>query len=412
MPRLLLITYHFPPSAASGSFRMLGLARHLPRHDWQVIVVAPPRLPLEPVDSELGGQVPAETVVCPVPYPQGRGIRLLRRLAGNAIWLPPALRACRRAVREHQPDAVLTSSPPHWVHLLGLSVKRHFGIPWVADFRDPWITNNKPPAGRPCRRRWQTFWERRVFASADALIANAPRAGAGLEAAYPEYRDKIHVVTNGYDPESFPPPAPRVPGRPLRIVHAGELYAGRDPRPLLDALKTLHAGDGASTSRWRLCFLGRTGDPGFNLEQAIRDRGLQDHVEIGGQVAYARSLRDMAEADMLLLLDTPGRRLGVPAKLYEYLGAGRPILALAEPDSDVGWVLRESGISHRIVPYNDSAKIEQGLVEMTNGLADNGHSDVDVQPLRAFTREAMAGQVADLLDALVSGPVPVGPNAG
>src|SRR5438132_2242533 len=249
MPRLLLITYHFPPSAASGSFRMLGLARHLPRHDWQVIVVAPPRLPLEPVDSELGGQVPAGTVVCPAPYPQGRGTRLLRRLAGNTIWLPRALRACRRAVHEHRPDAVLTSSPPHWVHLLGLSVKRHFGIPWVADFRDPWITNNKPLAGRPLGRRWQTFWERRVFASADALLANAPRVGAGLEAAYPEYRDKIHVVTNGYDPESFPAPGPRAPGRPLRIVHAGELYAGRDPRPVLDALKNLYARNGTS-QRW------------------------------------------------------------------------------------------------------------------------------------------------------------------
>src|SRR5207244_7692532 len=142
-----------------------------------------------------------------------------------------------------------------------------------------------------------------------------------------------------------------------------------DPRPLLDALKTLHTRDGASAPRWRLCFLGRTGDPGFSLEQAIRERGLQEHVEIGGQVAYARSLRDMAEADLLLLLDTPGRRLGVPAKLYEYLGAGRPVRALAEPDSGLGWVLRESGIPHRIVPYHVSAKIEQGLVEFTNGPA-------------------------------------------
>src|SRR5437763_15914005 len=115
MRPLLRTPPHFPPPAASGSFRMLGRAGPPPRHDWQVIVVAPPRLPLEPVDSELGGQVPAGTVVCPAPYPQGRGTRLLRRLAGNTIWLPRALRACRRAVPEHRPDGVLTSSPPPWV---------------------------------------------------------------------------------------------------------------------------------------------------------------------------------------------------------------------------------------------------------------------------------------------------------
>src|SRR5437870_4111524 len=111
MRKLLLLTYHFPPTAASGTFRILGFARHLPSYGWQPVVVAPPQLPWEPIDEELVRHVPPEVIVNPVPYPAHGLTKPLRRFARHALWLPKALAAARRAVEEHRPEAVLTSSP-------------------------------------------------------------------------------------------------------------------------------------------------------------------------------------------------------------------------------------------------------------------------------------------------------------
>jgi len=399
MRQVLLVTYHFPPSAASGTFRMLGLVRHLPKYGWGTVVVAPPRTPGEPVDAELCRRVPGEAIVYPAAYPEGRGSWLLRRAAPRAIWLAAALGSCRRAVTEHRPDAVLTSGPPHWVHLLGLTLKRRHGLPWVADFRDPWISHGGGVGRRPLRRRWEAYWERRVIEQADVVVANAPLAREGLRAAFPSCRDKICAVTNGYDPEDFNEPrAEREAGQALHMVHAGEVYFGRDPRPLLDALRELGAEQGAGSPGWRVSFLGRACDENLDLEREVAGRGLRASVELGGQVSYGRSLQAMAGADVLLLLDSPGRRAGVPAKLYEYLGAGRPILALAEEDGDVAWVLRESGAPHRIAAPRDAAQIKAALVELSRGVDGGVPRPSGEKRSRAFTREEMARAFADVLN--------------
>jgi glycosyltransferase involved in cell wall biosynthesis len=396
--KLLLLTYHFPPSAASGTFRLLGFARHLPRLGWQPIVVAPPALPWEPVDPGLLGQVPADTPVCSVAYPKGRALKGLRWLFPHAIWLPWAWAACGRMIRKYQPDALLTSSPPHCVHLLGWYLKRRFGIPWIADFRDPWFLNGRPTSAGS---RWPWFearCEARVMRNADVIVANAPRATENLRESFPEQQHKMVTLTNGFDPESFPaakPPA--VAGEALHVIHAGEVYAGRDPRPFLDALEELSAESPAGGRRWRVSFLGRNCENGLDLPAEVRRRGLDALVTVGSQLPYAQVLQEMAHADLLLLLDSPGRRLGIPAKLYEYLGTGRPILALAEPDGDVAWALRQSGVLHRIAHPRDRGQIRQALVELTDALNEPQMVRAPEAPA-AFTRAAIAGQLADCLN--------------
>src|SRR5580704_14805938 len=136
--KLLILTYHFPPSSAVAVFRMLGFTRHLPRWGWKVGVVAPPRVPGEPVDEALLQRVPPETVVLPASYPRSVAAPLARRAFFNGVWLPRALPAVHRALRDFKPDAILTSGPPHCIHLLGLLVKRLYGVPWLATLRDPW----------------------------------------------------------------------------------------------------------------------------------------------------------------------------------------------------------------------------------------------------------------------------------
>lgn len=396
LKKVLLITYHFPPSAASGSFRLLGFARHLPRTGWQPLVVAPPQMPWEPVDPQLAWEVPAEAVVSAVPYPASAP-KILRYFAQNAIWLPHAWSACTRMIREYRPDVILTSGPPHCVHLLGHYLKRSFGVPWVADFRDPWIsdgTNKK----LGLLQRWALRWERAVFQNANLILANAPNACQMFQETYPEQRAKIVTLTNGFDPN--PEGRKNLPPRDgaVRMLHAGELYAGRDPLPLLEALAEGNRRL-AANPRYELHILGRNDAGSIDFPHTLQQRGWSDFVQLHGQCAYQESLDAMEWADLLILFDSPGRKNGVPAKLYEYFRAGRPILALAEPDGDTAAILRASGVLHRVASPRDAAGIGQALRALVAEMRATEEIS-DPARLRRFTREHLAESLAGMLDTV------------
>jgi glycosyltransferase involved in cell wall biosynthesis len=399
---VLFVTYHFPPSAASGTHRILGFARHLPEFDWRVVVVAPPGTPFEPVDEALLNRVPVDTRVYHVNFPAGRAYWPLRKIAKKASWLPFAIAALPRIMAAEKPDVVVTSGPPHCVHTVGRYLKRRFGVRWLADFRDPWMTTNYLSR----RRKWYDPLarreERRVFNSTDAIIVNAPNAGKALAHNVPRHAHKIRCVTNGYDPAPFAEERTRESKSRFVITHAGELYAGRDPRPFLDAFDKLLTCEPESRERVSVDFVGPPTGVGFNLHVEVARRGLSDVVQLSGQVPYEESLDRMAKSDLLLLIDNPDRRIGVPAKLYEYLGANRPILALAAADSDVAWVLRKARRTHRLAAANDPNAIRTCLQELLRLGGDDG-SEVTAH---CFSRRELARQLGDYMDQLLSQSLP------
>jgi glycosyltransferase involved in cell wall biosynthesis len=406
---VLILTYHFPPSAASGTFRMLGFARHLPRFGWRVKVVAPPEMPWDPVDAALSDQVPLETEYHSVPYPRGTP-RLLRLAAPYAVWLPYAWAECRRLLRRERPDIVLTSGPPHVIHLLGLLLKRSVRLPWIADFRDPWISGairSRPTPGQ----RWLRYWERQVMLHADRVLANAPNAGRLFCEAYPRQAVKVVTLTNGFDPPARAQSASPTDSSAIRMLHAGEIYAGRDPLPLLEAMAELKKSPQRPERVLRLEVMGNVHLGGADLGALAARRGLSTDVLVRGQLPYQDALQEIAQSDLLVLLDGPGRKIGVPAKLYEYFGAGRPILALAEPDGDTAHVLRESGVLHRVAPPRDTTRIRQALAELVSEISAGAMVTPDLKCLRRFTRESLAGELARIMDRVVRArdPMAAGP---
>jgi glycosyltransferase involved in cell wall biosynthesis len=400
---ILIVTYYFPPSAASGSFRLLGFVRHLPKFGWQASVVAPPSLPWEPTDEGLLARVPAGTLVHHVPYPAGLLWKPLRRFAMLEMWLPFAWARTCRAFRDQRPEAVLTSGPPHAVHLIGLWLKRRHDFLWVADFRDPW-TSGDPT----CLAMNNGAWERRAEASviheADVIVANTPGALDLLAGAYPQHAAKMVAITNGFDPENFANISPPATVRQaVDIIHTGEIYADRNPQPLLDAVRLLVPTGLTGGRPFQVRFIGRLGTGASQLAELIHAQGLDEVVSFPGQIPYSRSIEEMTRADILLLMDSPGRRAGVPAKLYEYIGAGRPILALAEPGGDVASILRESGALHRVTPPLDPKAIRQALVELFQESVLLSPDPAKRTSASRFTREAVAGELARLLDSSLDG---------
>jgi hypothetical protein len=386
---------------------MLGFAQHMPKAGWDVSVLTRPRVFYEPIDEDLAARIPSATNVNYVDLPQTSLVRLMQGVLEkipvidfDCLWNPTAWAACRKVVARERPDAVLTSSPPHSVHLLGRKLKRYMGIPWVADFRDPWV------AGRQRNGRsflLPQYLEKLVMRDADLILANAPNALGTLQDDYPEYRQKMISLTNGYDPGPQKPPCPPPHnGRAITILHCGELYAGRDPRGLLEALRQF-TGNGQAIE---VVLLGRNHGGEFNLCHEIEIRGLSRTVRLVDQVAYARAKQAAADADILLLIDAPGRKIGVPAKLYEYFGAGRPILALAGADGDTASTLRASGVCHRVADPTDVAGIKSALQQLVAELAKGKSAPRDTSGLAAFTREAIARQLAQALDRIVASPLP------
>jgi glycosyltransferase involved in cell wall biosynthesis len=280
-------------------------------------------------------------------------------------------------------------------------LKRRTGLPWVADFRDPWISDGTDRK-LTWTQRWTRRWERSVFDHADLILANAPNACRLYQETYPPAANKIVTLTNGFDGRTDCQSVQVVPGRidnpsygqaPVRLLHAGEIYAGRDPLPLFEALAQLNA----EPDSYHLQILGRNDT---DLDKLLRERGWCDFVCLQGQRSYQESLDEMSRADILVLFDSPGRKIGVPAKLYEYLGAGRPILGLCEPDGDTAAILRQSGVLHRIASPKDVVQIRQALRDLAAAMRTT-EAIANPALLERFTRANLTRTLAQRFDGLV-----------
>jgi glycosyltransferase involved in cell wall biosynthesis len=319
-------------------------------------------------------------------------------------WLRPAWQAVQRIMRDDPPDAICTTSPPGCIHYLGYLAKKRYGLPWITCFRDPWITNAITPVRSPFFNALEARAERAALRTADRIILNTPNTLRAFAAAHPDYADKMAVLTNGFDPEIFAPHSrsPRVDREQLTLLHAGELYMGRNPKALLEALKDLHTSSVEGVPKLRLTQLGRDTD-GLARNSINADPGLAQVLELRPHAPYLQAVESMSQADILLLIPFPGTTANIPAKLYEYLGAGRPVLVLTAPGGDVEWVLRTAGVTHRVARPDDREGIKRALLELAHEIRAGRDQPSDTSKVKVFTREHIARELASQLDACCSG---------
>jgi glycosyltransferase involved in cell wall biosynthesis len=275
-----------------------------------------------------------------------RGSLLGRRLLlpdPEVAWLPDAGRAALRVVREHGIDAVLTTSPPASAHLIGALVARRTGIPWVADVRDSLLAHPHRTYDRRTQRLKRATEERilrRALGRAGAVTAVTPFIRDEAAALAPR-RVPVEVIANGCDFSAFEglvhTPSPR-----LRIVHTGSFFGQRSPRPFCEALRALLEARPDLLGRIEARFLGelRPDDQAW-----AGTLGLGDALRLDGFVPHSQALAAMKDADVLLLLvpRAGGRGLSVlSGKVYEYLAAERPLLALVPPEGAAAALVRDT----------------------------------------------------------------------
>ncbi|MDP3085871.1 MAG: glycosyltransferase [Rubrivivax sp.] len=411
MKRVLMIAFHFPPLAgSSGIQRTLRFMQHLPASGWQPLVLsAHPRV-YERTSTDLDAEVPASVVVRRAfALDTARDLAIGGRYPGMLArpdrwmsWRFDGVRQGLQMVREFRPDAIWSTYPIASAHVIGAELQRRTGLPWIADFRDPMAQQGYPADPKT----WAAFdaIEARAARQARQLCFTTPSAAALYRQRYPDAAERISVLENGFDEDSFASaqaalgtPTPLNPGR-LTLLHSGTIYpAERDPTHLIAGLAQLKAADPALASR--LCLRFRAPVHGELLQTLAASAGVTELIEVLPPVGYGEALAEMLRADALLVLQASNCNEQVPAKLYEYLRAGRPIVCLSDPLGDTCAVLRDAGVT-RHAGLDDAGAIAALLGRVAAG--DDSGLTAPAQGVAAASRSARSAQLAALLDASIA----------
>lgn len=409
--RVLMVAYHFPPmNVSSGIQRTLRFAQYLPEFNWEpAILTAHPRV--------YAGVSPASLAEVPPHLRVRRAFALdtarhlsLRGAYPQWLALPDrwwtwwlgAVPAGLSLIRKLKPDVLWSTYPIATAHLIGYTLHRLTGIPWVADFRDPMSEADYP--SNPLERRAFQWIEYQTLRHCERAVFTAPGALRIYAERYPDIsQSRLTTIENGYDESSFVgAEQSRGPGRsgsgPLVLVHSGTVYPSeRDPRPFFAALSQLCANGGIKQGELRVV-LRATGSDDY-LRGLIARYGIESIVTLEPGLPYRAALAEMLAADGLLLLQAAICNNQVPAKLYEYLRARRPILALTDPVGDTAAVLRNAGID-TIARLDSQEEIARLMVRFLELLRQQRAPVAGEATVAAASRRSRTIELAKLLDAV------------
>jgi glycosyltransferase involved in cell wall biosynthesis len=418
--RIVVVTYYFPPAPSIGAQRWSSMTGHLRAMGHDVTVVSSSahgslpddgarvlrardlagdatlrrilRRPNLPSPGAAAPQTPAPAVLTDVVVPDSHLVS----------WIPAALRSVHRLLRESPVDCLITSGPPDAVHVLALLLGRR-RPPWIADFRDGWrFEPLRGPWPTSAQDRLDAWLERRVARTADVVVGATAPIAQDLAA---RHGADAHWVTNGFEPElECRAGAPAGDPGWRRLVHTGTLSGGwgRDPGPVLAALREFNAGRRDGAPRIRLVLAGRLS---VEDEQALAEVDLGAAVEHLGLVDRGTAMGLQREADALLLL-TGRNRSEATGKLFEYLASGRPIMALAR-DNEAARIVRETGTGIA-VDGADPAAIRAALEAIADGSLLERYAPRD---LERFRYPGPAEAMTELIERARRGRVTPSPAA-
>jgi glycosyltransferase involved in cell wall biosynthesis len=409
---VLIIAFHFPPQAgSSGLLRSLKYCRYLPEFGWHPAVLTPHPRAYENIDVKSLNSIPkgvpvVRSFAMDTKKHMGVGGRYLRYLALPDRWVswvfggvPTGL----RAVRKHKTDVLYSTFPIMSAALIGLWLQRFTGLPWVLDLRDPMSQDDYPHD--PLVRRVWSIVERACMRRVSRVIFTAETTRRMYLKRYPEFLkpEMCVLISNGYDEADFrdlevPAIGPVPAGRRIRLVHSGLIYpVERDPRPMFNAVGRLKKMGRLTADRVQIVFRAPGSEDLYH--QLLAERDIEDLITLEPHIPYRQALQECAEADGLLLFQAADCDMQIPAKAYEYLRIGKPILALTTHTGDTAGLLRDVGGS-TIVNIASEDEIYEGLSSFVDALRVGTHPVADRHKIQRYTREAQAGQLARVLDEL------------
>ena len=417
MKKILMIVFHYPPvQGSSGVHRTLNFSRYLPEHGWQPIVLTVTAKAYPAIEPSQYSRIPSN-----IPVERALALDSGRHLAVRGAyprclalpdrwisWWPDGVMKGLRLIRRHRPQVIWSTYPIATAHLIGLSLHRMSGVPWVADFRDP-MTEKDPVTGEefpsdPAIRRVNGWIERPAIRHCSRAVFTTP----GTADMYAKrFRDvpqtRWAVIPNGYDEESFNAAQSSIGGKApgsgkIVLLHSGLLYPhARNPKCFFQAVAQLRASGAVSPATLRIILRGSGHE---NIYRSyVKELSIEDLVSLEGTVPYEEALGEMLGADGLLIFQASNCNWQIPAKVYEYLRARRPILAFTDPNGDTASLLRSEGIN-TILPIDSSHEIACGLRHFLQSVKDGSAPVPNESRVSRYSRRLRTGELATLLNSL------------
>jgi glycosyltransferase involved in cell wall biosynthesis len=404
--RALLIAFHYPPMAgSSGIQRTQRFAQYLPDFGWSPIVLSARPSAYVETSQTTDSTAPAAFRAVALDTARHLSIRgrypdFLARPDRWISWLFGAVPLGLALIWRFRPQIIWSTYPIATAHLIADRLHGITGIPWVADFRDPMAHDGYPADPKT----WRSFAriEQRVFAAADEVVFTTSGTRDLYARRFESASSKLHIIANGYDEDSFGQAERASPalaqGTTPTLLHSGVVYPEwRNPVSLFKAIKLLADGDDPAYRNVRVRFRGSAHDA--FLHRMAHEVGVSDQVEIVPQTPYVSALREMLDAQGLLLLQSAGCNDQIPAKLYEYMRARRPIIALTDLNGDTARQVRDIGGAHLVAP-DDVSGIAQALRSWMDEQRWRTEYPLSDQ-IAAHSRRAGTARLATIFDNLL-----------
>ncbi len=411
--KALLIAYHFPPvQVSSGLQRTLAFCKYLRGRGWEsVILSASPRAYEKTSEDQLKDIPEGMTVKRAFALDTAKHLSVKGRYSNLmalpdrwASWWIGGVIAGLWAIWKHRPKVIWSTYPIATAHLIGLTLHRLTGIPWVADFRDSMTEDSYPR--EPLRRKVFLWIERKAVKHCTKAVFTTPGAVRMYRERYPEIpEDRWALIANGYNDEIIAEVEPethgqqqRQPAAPLVLVHSGVIYPSeRDPSALFQALSELkQAGD---ISKQRLQILFRASGHDSLFEPMLREWGIDDLVQLKPSIPYRQALKEMFAADGLLVLQAANCNHQIPAKIYEYFRARKPILALTDITGDTAATLLEAGLDD-IAALDNPEQIKSRLLAFLSAIAEGEATLPSDEVVTKYSREYGSTELANIFDSV------------
>lgn len=408
--KALLIAYHYPPvQVSSGVQRTLAFSRYLREHGWESIVLS-----AHPRAYEITSQDQLKDIPKGMEVKRSFALDTARHLSFKGrysdylalpdrwvSWWFGALASGLSIIRKNKPRVILSTYPIATAHLIGYTLHRLTGIPWVADFRDSMTEENYPREG--LRRKVFLWLERKVVTHCSKAIFTTPGAVKMYKERYPEIStDRWVMIPNGYNEEIFSEVEKDLPfsakddREPLVLVHSGVVYPSeRDPTHFFKALSELKKSQKISTSTLKVIF--RAGGHDELFEPMLRKFAIEDIVDLAPPIPYREALKEILSANGLIILQASNCNHQVPAKVYEYFRARKPVFSLTDIKGDTASVLLDAGLDN-IAPLDDSEAIKKQLLSFLEILSSGTAKVATQEVVTKYSREHGSMQLAEIFE--------------
>jgi len=431
LKKVLVIAYYWPPSAGSGVQRWLKFVKYLREYGWEPVVYTPENPDFDLKDERLAAEIPegVQIIRRPIFEPFQLYSKLTGQQAGAQVnpvmkggkkdsnwksrlalwiranvfipdsrmfWIRPSVRFLSDWLQHNKVDAIVSTGPPHSMHLIALGIKEKTGLPWLADFRDPWtkIDFFHELALEPWAEEKHRRLERQVLRKADSVVVVGNQMKADFDSM--GFRH-VEVVTNGYDPADIDLSQPHQPDPAFSILHIGMLGKARSHAIFWEGLSRL-----------------REENPGLKKDLIVRIYGVTDPwvmsqiehfedqswIQFLPYIPHEEVIRVQREAAVLLLSinDVPMAKGIITGKIFEYLAIGNPVLCIGPPDGDAAAIIREANAGP-IVGFQDEEGFRKAVLSLyenwKSGYSANGKGDHE-----KYSRRSLCGRIAALLNQI------------